>query len=259
MSVQSFRKLALLALIALAAAWPSQAALSQEAGTPDLTGKTICLDPGHGGTEPGAINADNADFVLVEKDINLYVAGRLRDELSSVGAIVNMTRDPGVDDATAQNYRDATLSTNDRYTWCNNSGADIAVSIHTNSFSSPEPNYTLIIYFHRDDKALANAVIGPVGNLLTEGQRTAEPRIKKDAFGFVLKTEMPAITVEPVFMSNTEEALRLADCSNGVCPRRDQIAKALFDGIVAYFAAPPPDPGPGPGNGNGNGHGKKPR
>ena len=255
MSVQSFRKLALLALIALAAAWPSQAALSQQMDTP-VSGRTICLDPGHGGTEPGAINAD---FDLVEKEINLYVAGALRDSLRDAGADVSMARDPPIYCKNAPSYSDATLSKRERYTWCNKFGADISVSIHTNSFSSPEPNYTLIIYFHRDDKALANAVIGPVGNLLTEGQRTAEPRIKKDAFGFVLKTEMPAITVEPVFMSNTEEALRLADCSNGVCPRRDQIAKALFDGIVAYFAAPPPDPGPGPGNGNGNGHGKKPR
>lgn len=85
-----------------------------------LTGKTICLDPGHGGTDPGAVNEA---YGLHEADINLDVAYGLKALLEGAGARVHMTR---ID-------ADSYLINSDRYTYCNGTLSDILVSIHTNS------------------------------------------------------------------------------------------------------------------------------
>ena len=71
-----------------------------------LAGKAICLDPGHGGPDPGATNGP-----LLEKSINLDVSFRLRQLLEGRDALVFMTRE--VDDFPE------TLTNSDRYTYCN--------------------------------------------------------------------------------------------------------------------------------------------
>lgn len=70
-----------------------------------LIGKTVVLDPGHGGSDSGAVNGT---YKLKEKDQNLEVAKRLQALLEASGATVNMTR-------TADVY----LSNRDRYTFLN--------------------------------------------------------------------------------------------------------------------------------------------
>ena len=52
-----------------------------------LLGHTIYLDPGHGGLDPGSIYKD-----IYEKDINLEICNKLSDKLTSLGAVVYMTR-----------------------------------------------------------------------------------------------------------------------------------------------------------------------
>lgn len=84
------------------------------------TGKTVVLDAGHGGRDPGA-QANG----LVEKTLNLDIAKRTKSELEKRGFKVIMTRNS-----------DVFLELSDRSKIANNSGADIFISIHGNSFTS---------------------------------------------------------------------------------------------------------------------------
>ncbi len=57
-----------------------------------LLGKTIYIDPGHGGRDSGAVYKN-----IYEKDINLEISKRLEKELTSYGATVYMTRYDDID------------------------------------------------------------------------------------------------------------------------------------------------------------------
>jgi hypothetical protein len=59
--------------------------------------------------------------------------------------------------------------------------------------------------------------------------------VRKFASGVILKSGMPATLQEAVFISSTEECARLSDASGA---RQQQIAHALYLGLVDWFAAP---------------------
>jgi len=214
--------------------------------TDALTGKKICLDPGHGGSDPGAVNEN---YNLQEKDINLDVAYGLKALLEGDGATVVITRTD-----------DSSKSNNDRYTFCNNEQATILVSVHTNSTSDPTMDGSLALYFHNDDKVLAQAIYDVMYPYLRD--TAPDPNnftnfgLDRYASGVLLKSDMPAAMMEPLFMSNPPEAELLVtpiytdtgvtlnpDCENLGC-RRAQIAQAIHDGILAYFAPAEPMPTP---------------
>jgi N-acetylmuramoyl-L-alanine amidase len=82
----------------------------------------ICLDPGHGGSDPGAVGQK-----LAEKDVCLDLALRLRRKLLDYEGIdVTMTRSGDVD-----------LTPEDRGRWANDRNADLFLSLHTHSSSDP--------------------------------------------------------------------------------------------------------------------------
>ena len=93
-----------------------------------LLGKVIYIDPGHGGTDPGALYND-----LYEADLNLQISLKLETELEKNGAIVYLTRYGDYDLAVknAINRKRSDLSR--RANIINASNADIYLSIHLNS------------------------------------------------------------------------------------------------------------------------------
>ena len=209
-----------------------------------LNGIKVCLDPGHGGFDPGAVN-DAYD--LRETEINLDVAFGLQSLLEGAGAQVVLTRTD--DDTYLENY--------DRYTFCNAETATILVSIHTNSVVYPEWDGAMALYFrpHEDDKQLAGAIYEVMYPFLQE--TAPDPAAFRSfgldwfASGVLLRSDMPAAMMEPLFMSNPDEAALLQvpiyqdafveiinpDCQDFGC-RRGQIAVAIFNGILNYYAGP---------------------
>jgi N-acetylmuramoyl-L-alanine amidase len=87
----------------------------------------ICLDPGHGGSDSGAIGM--IPFTLEEKEINLSISKLLEENLEALVHWVAMAR-----------RRDSFVSLEARSVFANQLEADLFVSIHTNSFSSPAVN-----------------------------------------------------------------------------------------------------------------------
>jgi N-acetylmuramoyl-L-alanine amidase len=223
--------LALVTLVALAG--------SSSVGSAEVP-LLICIDPGHGGTEPGAVNGS-----LIEKDINLDVSMAVAAKLEAAGHTVEMTRSD-----------DSTHSIRERYTFCNDIGADLLLSIHTNALADPDRDGIITIYFHNDDKVLAQALHDELLPAMSDTPHFFQDfGVKRDALGMVLKSNMPAAVIEPVMMSNLWEAARLArtiaECSNPSsfeC-RRAQIAEAIYQGTTAYIGALPSGGGGGGGGG----------
>jgi len=247
----------------LAAVTFSPAAGAQDATT-SLAGKTIVLDPGHGGGDTGARNANG----LTEKSQNLLVAYALRERLVAHGAKVYLTRggDPTGDDPILNdddcNPDDATLSNNDRYTCANSKagpvyGDDILVSIHMNGSTNTAQDYTTSLYGKPSkDRTLALAIFN---NGLTtlkvttrEDYSTDPPTIGETliktrspyqfASGVLLKSKMPATLAESVFITNNREGQWLMDgrptMGGDILDRREEIAAALEQGIISYFYPP---------------------
>jgi N-acetylmuramoyl-L-alanine amidase len=246
----------LIALASLVLAFVSTAPLGSTAGAAGpLDGLVICIDPGHGGTgEPGAVNPD---FDLVESAINLDVSLAVAAQLETQGATVELTR-------TTDSFA-GVLSTRDRYQFCNALGADALVSVHTNSLADETRDGTFALYFKNEDQPLAQAMHDAMLSALRQGPENAgvvfqDFGVRRDPLGVLLKSKMPAVVAEPVMMSHDGwEAPLLQDtigeCSNpdplGPC-RRAQIAAAIAQGVLDYFAAlPPDDPGDG-GSGGGD-------
>ena len=208
----------------------STSTIGQAGEDKPLLGKTVCIDPGHGGAESGAVYQKRGrnGWMLIEKEINLDVALTLRDKLEDAGAAVTMTREG-----------DSTVSLEARVATCNASGADITVSLHTNSTRSPRWDGSLTLMSKNEDKdrPLAEA-IHPI---LYEGLkadwdgRFSDYGFNVDDWYIPKNTTMPAVILEPVFLSNPDEAEALiAEAPDG---RRGRIAKVEYDGILAYFAS----------------------
>jgi N-acetylmuramoyl-L-alanine amidase len=209
--------------------------------TGPLTGVKVCLDPGHGGSDPGAVNAE---YDLTESEINLDVSWALGDLLALDGATVVMTR-------TGDEYKD----NRDRYTFCNEQQADLLVSVHTNSTVEPAFDGALVLYFQSDDKILAQAIYDVMYPSLLATAPDPESflgfGLDRFASGVLLKSDMPAAMTEPLFMSNPAEAAlltqRIADGCGDLSCRRGQIARAIHEGVLNYVGGAEPTPTPEPG------------
>ncbi|MDD5018199.1 MAG: N-acetylmuramoyl-L-alanine amidase, partial [Eubacteriales bacterium] len=101
-----------------------------------LEGKTVVIDAGHGGSDPGAISADGT----YEAEVNLKVACYLQEELEAAGAQVIMTR-------TDDNALDETKTKDmaERRRVIEESGSDIVVSVHMNWFDDPDVSGPLVL------------------------------------------------------------------------------------------------------------------
>ena len=195
----------LFAAVAIAAAVLGSAPAARAA-------QSVCLDPGHGGSDIGASNGG-----IQEKDLNLQVARKLGDLLVANGYVVHYTRET-----------DISLSRSDRAKYCNSKGATILVSVHHNGSSNPATDYSTALYQKRIDRDLARSVVDAV----SLGLGTPNRGIAQFASGVLVKSDMPATISEGYFLTNNDQLAKLNDPDPDY---RLQEAQALYNGIVAYF------------------------
>lgn len=186
--------------------------------TAGIAGKTIVIDAGHGGSDVGAIGKNG----LLEKDVTLQVALLLEDYLTEAGANVLMTRRTDVDVA-RPNATDAE-ELQARVDVGNDNDADLFLSIHIDSFISPDAHGTTV-YIH-DDARLGKCLHDELMNRLDRTDRG----VKFANFYVLRHTAMPASLVELMFISNAEEEKLLGEHDTHV-----QAARALFEGLRVYF------------------------
>ncbi|MCR5661750.1 MAG: N-acetylmuramoyl-L-alanine amidase family protein, partial [bacterium] len=180
----------------------------------------ICIDPGHGGGDCGAIRGG-----LTEKEVTLDICLRLRDILVSRGWKVLMTRETDRDVTWAGSSNTEELGARVRVG--NEGAADVFVSVHCNAAANTAANGTSIHVYKYGDRVLANEMIYPLISA-TEG---ANRGVQQDRFFVLAHSKMPAVLVETAFISNPEEAELLAS------PQfRQRVAEALAEGLNSYAA-----------------------
>ncbi len=181
-----------------------------------LKDKTIVVDPGHGGSDPGATGVTG----LREKVINLAVAKNLVTLLEEAGANVIMTRSG-----------DQSVSNQMRVELANESKADIYISIHANASPDPESNGTETHYCSENGNSSAGRFLaGQLQLELVSALGFRDRGVKTNSFYVLTKTEMPAALVELGFLSNPEEEELLKKEQT-----QSKAAIALYQGLEAYF------------------------
>jgi len=184
-----------------------------------LKGKIIVVDPGHGGSDTGAIGPNNG----AEKDITLSISRDLRKLLADEGANVIMTRTSDRDVASEGASDIEELQA--RVDIANKAKADLFVSIHADA--SPELVTGTTTYFYPGSSDyLARLVQTSLVSQIKLYDRGFQPNDY-----YVLKnTNMPAILTEAAFLSNPkEEKLLLSPSFN------KKVAFGIYTGIQKYF------------------------
>ena len=253
-----------LLLVAVLAAFP--------AGAQTLSLSTVVIDPGHGGTDPGAVSKDGKYY---EKTFTLDIAKKLSAKIKEgcPDVKVILTRD-----------KDKTVALNDRAAIANKVGADLFISVHINSSTSSSPSgYSVhvlgkssnknrdLFAYNMDVCKRENSVIlleddytttyqgfdpsdpesfiflqlmqnsnleqslafaEQVANNLKGGPITTGRGIWQDPFLVLWRTAMPAVLVELGFISNSTDLEILKDDA-----KRDKLADRLFRAFKKYKAA----------------------
>ncbi|MCE1248593.1 MAG: N-acetylmuramoyl-L-alanine amidase family protein [Firmicutes bacterium] len=183
-------------------------------------GIVICLDPGHGGGDPGACNGA---YGLQEKKITLDICLKLASMLKSAGWNVVMTRTTDRDVSYAGSSDSRELG--DRVGVANGVNAQIFVSVHINASTSSSASGSSTHYYKDIDEPLARNI---QENLLAAGGRQNNG-VQHDSFYVVRNTTMPAALVECAFISNPTEASLLSSDEY-----RARLARGIFNGIMSY-------------------------
>lgn len=188
-----------------------------------LTGRTILLDAGHGGSDSGAIGPNG----LKEKDVTFAVTNKVKAILNRSGAKVVMTRASdrdvyGVNASDSQELQ-ARVDAGRR------SGADLFLSIHANSFTKPSAHGTATYYYAKTarDAMLAKAL---QKGMVEAGGRYDRGTVEAN-FYVVKRSSMPAALVELAFISNPEEERLL-----GSDDFQQKLAEGICRGLGEYFA-----------------------
>ena len=161
----------------------------------------ICIDPGHGGSQPGAVGPSGT----LEKDITLAVSLKLRDILQAQGLEVVMTRETDKDVRTRPQENELQARCN----VANNAKADYFVSVHCNAAEDKSAHGTETWYSNKDSKSkvLANCIQAE----LIKQIKLTDRGVKIGNYYVTNSAKMPAVLVELAFISNPEEEKLLND------------------------------------------------
>ena len=188
--------------------------------THGLQGKTIFLDPGHGGNprlsgDPGSVTKTLPIFY--ESTGTLDIALRLRTLLEDAGVIVLMSR-----------TSDIGVGLQARVDMANRSQADVLLSIHHNSSTNTAANGIESYYWEQtvDRERLANVL---QKNLIND-LKLANRGVKREEFYPIKYVTMPSALVELGFLSNALEETLIRDEM-----WRQRVAQSLFDGLKEFF------------------------
>ena len=197
--------------------------LNQEA---EKTGFRVVIDAGHGGRDSGKI----APSGVFEKDINLEISKKLKMFLEAQDVEVIMTResDEGLHSPNASNKKVEDMK--NRLKVIEGANADIAVSIHQNSFTQEAFRGARVFYYanSKDGKRLSEIIQAR----LIAGVDPTNTREAKgnDSYYLLKKTTIPLAIIECGFLSNAAEAKLLSDDYY-----QEKLAWVIHLGIMQYL------------------------
>lgn len=180
----------------------------------------IVVDPGHGGEDPGKVGIND----VLEKDLNLQIAKKVKKLLEEAGIKIVMTRtNDKVPDAKKEDL-------NQRVQLINETKPTLALCIHQNSYPDEKIKGAQVFYHTITPEA------EDVATIVQEQLRIVDPtntrQIKENDTYFMLKNcQVPTIIVECGFLTNPEEAAKLTQEEY-----QDQIAQAICEGVVKWLS-----------------------
>lgn len=190
-----------------------------------LAGRTILVDPGHGGS--GSTGTKGVDGRL-EKQNTLPIAMATAARLDSLGANVVITRDNDVDPGLKE-----------RPAISNRVDADAFVSIHCNDAARSSAVNGSLVFYHMDSPLcldLANRISDRLGTEVSTikklGVRSDKTIYKNDGFAVLRLSSSVGVLVEAGFMSNASDAAALANPAT-----QQSIGTAVANGILEFLLA----------------------
>lgn len=172
----------------------------------DFSGTTIALDPGHGGSDPGAPSqyGENEDEVVYS------IASKLKEKLTDSGAEVIMTR--GEND---------TVSLDDRKV-----EADLFISLHSDAFDDPAISGFTTFYTYPNQEAFGqhlNAALDEHSLLYNRGNKVMQYQV-------VWQLDYPGVLIELGYLSNEFDDYILNQEDY-----QDEMVTAITEGIDSYL------------------------
>lgn len=189
----------------------------------NVKNKIITIDPGHGGSDSGAVGPNG----YTEKEGAFAISQKVASILNQSGAKVVMTRDSDVDvygpNASARNELQARVDVG------NNANSDIFVSVHCNAFVNPAANGTQTFYYGSSYQG--QRLAQSIQEKMIEANGLRDRGISTCNFYVVKHSYMPAVLIETAFITNYDEEALLSDDE-----WQTTMAKAIAEGINEYFS-----------------------
>lgn len=193
--------------------------------------KIVILDAGHGGEDPGAVSEFNG---VREKEINFYIASKIKELLEAENYTIIMTREDdtlkyaeGTTGVTQKRKQDLIR----RKKIMDESGADLVVSIHLNKF--PEEKYFGAQVFFPPNSPESKTAAELIQKSLRENvdpNNKREAMLKKAEIIILKNLKTPTVIVECGFLSNAQEEKKLVNVEY-----QDKLALAIKEGIINYY------------------------
>ena len=187
-----------------------------------LIGKTIYLDPGHGGIDAGTIYKE-----IYEKDINLILCKKLKAALENKGATVYLTRDSDKDlSVRKQNRKRSDLIS--RAYLINKAKPDLYLSIHVNYLANTKYKGLQIFYNSRNKE---NEIIATSLSKYIK-EKTSNVRTPKmnNTYYMYKNISTPGVLIEVGFLSNPDDRYRLTHDEH-----QDKLVANLIYSVEKYF------------------------
>lgn len=187
-----------------------------------LLGKTIYIDPGHGGIDSGTTYKN-----IYEKNINLIMSKKIEKYLISKGATVYLTRETDKDLSTTTVNRKRNDLTN-RAKLINNSNPDMYISIHLNYISNSKWQ-GLQIFYNNKNKENENIANSLTKYLKEYTSNIREPK-KENTYYMYKQIKVPGVLIELGFLSNPNDRYRLTREEY-----QDKLAQYISNSIEKYY------------------------
>ncbi len=188
-----------------------------------LLGKVIYIDPGHGGSDPGAMYKN-----IHEADLNLKISKKLEEKLASLGAIVYMTRYGDYDLSVNNTINRKRSDLSRRGNIINRSDCDLFLSIHLNAEETGIWRGAEVYY---DDINKENETIAKIMQEQMKKYLGSKRSVKKtDDLYLQKRIERPGVLIEAGFLSNSSDRYLLTQDTY-----QNKIATAITEGVLEYI------------------------
>lgn len=194
---------------------PAKVQASDNAYGADLTGITVMVDVGHGGTDCGAVGVDSSGNEVREADCNLKLAAELKKELESIGAVVILNRED-----------DRQLTMDERIMILKKAAPDFCICMHHNSLDRPDYGGLEVYYFTPFSQCAA-------AHILEESQSAEvyeNSGMNWHYYFLVRETVCPIVLMENGYMTNAFDVANMIDPKSVA-----QKAQSMTQGIADYF------------------------